>query len=129
MVDGTKDETPEVEDAPRHLRELAAATTEFRTNYKRFAEKHKEFLMLDDDLQASLTNMSGEKDVRLAAQALETRLRITVQAVGKKDESLEGKWTTKVGNFLKKLYPVSQLALSLTAAVSDVNAFLYGIDL
>jgi hypothetical protein len=129
MVDGTEDEIPEVEDAPRHLRELAAATTEFRTNYKRFAEKHKEFLMLDDDLQASLTNIDREKDVRLAAQALETRLRTTVQAVEKKGESLEGKWTTKVGNFLKKLYPVSQLALSLTAAVSDVNAFLYGIDL
>jgi hypothetical protein len=129
MIDGKKEEIPEVKDAPRHLKELAAATTEFRTNYKRFAEKHKEFLMLDDDLQASLTNIDREKDVRLAAQTLETRLRTTVQAVGKKDESLEGKWTTKVGNFLKKLYPVSQLALSLTAAVSDVNAFLYGIDL
>lgn len=129
MVDGTEDEIPKGEDVPRHLKELAAATTELQTNYKRFAEKHKEFLMLDDDLQASLTNIGGEKDVRLAAQALETRLRTTVLAVGKKDESLEGKWTTKVGNFLKKLYPVSQLALSLTVAVSDVNAFLYGTDL
>lgn len=125
IIDGTEDENPEVEDAPRHLKDLAAATTEFQTNYKRFAEKNKQFLLLDGELQASMNNVAAEKDVRLAAEALETCLRSTVQAAENKQEALEGKWTTKVAKFLRKLYPVCQLALNLTEAVSGVNHFLY----
>lgn len=35
-------------------------------------------------------------------------------------KAAEAKWTTKLGNFLAKLYPIVRLSLSVAAAVGDV---------
>jgi hypothetical protein len=109
------------------LRELAAATTEFTTNYRQFAEKNKRFVLLDDDLQIAFQSDEVGKDVKQAAQFFRERLRATVQAVEQKHKSVELKWTSKVTSFLSKLYPVAKLSLSVTVAAADVKFFIVSV--
>jgi hypothetical protein len=47
---------------------------------------------------------------------------VKIQSISQRRKSLtESKWTSQVGQFFTKLFPVAQLALSLTTTAADVT--------
>lgn len=105
----------------RSLTEFEAAVTKFTENYKRFASKHAQYLVVEDDFyQAFLVAKTGN-DISQAGQLFGNQVSASLGAFEKKKTATQGNWTTRLGNFFTKLYPVARLTLSLAGEVGGVS--------
>jgi hypothetical protein len=100
--------------------ELNIAISGFQTTYKTFAKINKQFILLDDDMEEAFRVAQTEGDIRRAATTFSTGISIALEAVRKRKKLETGKWTTKLGTVLSKLYPVARLSLDLLGSIGDV---------
>jgi septation ring formation regulator EzrA len=110
----------EVTRKSRSLTELADAIDKFKENYQLFANKNSQFLLIDEDLQEAFQKAQRQDNIQRAAVTFSEGIWAALRTVEKKKKSAEGKWTTKLGNVLTKLYPVARLSLGLAANIGDV---------
>jgi hypothetical protein len=103
--------------------ELDKASETFKKNYELFAAKNAKFLVVGDEFQAAFTNAKATTDIKRSAQIFGDGVWSTIQAIENKQAAANIKWTSKVGNFLAKLYPVAILTMNLAVAGSDVSHF------
>lgn len=99
---------------------MADAIDQFKENYQLFAKKNSQFLSIDEDLQEAFQKAQGQDNIQRAAMAFSEGIWAALRTVEKKKKSAEGKWITKLGNVLTKLYPVARLSLGLAANIGDV---------
>jgi hypothetical protein len=107
--------------------ELAEAISDFKKNYENFAMNNPRFILIDDDLQNAFTTADAGDDVRHSAQLFGSGIKSVLRTIETKNKINESKWTTRVGNFMTKLYPVARLSLSLVEAVGNVLSNLQKI--
>jgi hypothetical protein len=105
----------------RSLAEFQAAVTKFTENYKRFASKHAQYLVVEDDFYDAFLTAKTGNDISQAGQIFGDQVSASLGAFENKKTATKGNWTTRLGNFFTKLYPVARLTLSLAGAVGDVT--------
>lgn len=104
----------------RSIQELTEAIDEFKKNYEAFSAKNRQFFLIDTELQAAFQSAQEQTDIRHAAKTFSDSIWEVLHAVEKKRKMNSGKWTTKLGNALSKLYPIARLSLGLVQAIGDV---------
>lgn len=100
--------------------ELQKAIHEFKHNYRLFAQKNKQYIILDEALDKAFQISFETADIRDTAEVFRKHVWKTLETMETRKEKLVNKWTTKVGQFVTKLYPVARLASGLTAATAEV---------
>jgi hypothetical protein len=102
--------------------ELKSAIDDFKGNYRQFAEKNPHYLLIEDeeDFYGAFSNSQAEVDIRKAAQTFGNRISTVLRKVDKKTEV---KWTTRLGDFLIKLYPLARLSLAMAGGIAEVISF------
>ena len=107
----------------RSVEELYSAVETFKKNYEQFAAQNTKFLLIGDEFQTSFANATATNDIRRSAEIFGDGVWSTLRAIESKHTAANTKWTSKVGNFLAKLYPVASLTLNLAVAASGVLPF------
>jgi hypothetical protein len=102
----------------RSIRELTEAIDEFKKNYEAFSAKNRQFILIDTE--AAFQAAQEQPDIRHAAKTFSDSIWEVLHAVEKKRKMKSGRWTTKLGNALSKLYPIARLSLGLVQAIGDV---------
>lgn len=106
----------------RLVSELKSAIDDFKGNYHQFAEKNPHYLLIEDeeDFNEAFNNSQAEVDIRKAAQTFGNRIWTVLKRV---EKNTEAKWTTRLGEFLTKLYPLARLSLVMAGGIADVLSF------
>jgi hypothetical protein len=107
----------------RSVEELYSAVETFKKNYEQFAAENTKFLLIGGEFQTSFANATATNDIRRSAEIFGDGVWSTLRAIESKYRAANNKWTSKVGNFLAKLYPVASLTLNLAVAASGVLPF------
>jgi hypothetical protein len=102
----------------RSIQELTEAIDEFKKNYEAFSAKNRQFLLIDTE--AAFQAAQKQNDIRHAAKTFSDSIWEVLHALEKKRKMKSGRWTTKLGNALSKLYPIARLSLGLAQAIGDV---------
>jgi len=103
----------------RSATELEKAIDEFKVNYQHFAQQNKQYIILEDALDGAFQKPHATLNLRDTAEMIRQKLRTTMNTSQTKKESHD-KWTSKIGQFVTKLYPVAKLASGHTASVAEV---------
>ena len=76
--------------------------------------------MIDEDIETALKRDPEHDDIRKRAQRFGQGISVAIKAIERRKKMKEGSWTTKLGSFLAKLYPIASLSLGLLATIGDV---------
>ena len=126
LIEDIPDVSPAAPDRlSRSITELSDAVTEFAKNYQEFASKNRQYLLIDDDVGQVLQPTDTKTNFRSAAQLFELRIQDVMRTVEKKNQFKAGKWTTKLGSFLRKIYPVCRLSVRCLLNVAEVPIYSY----
>jgi len=116
------DETGDTDDEPAS--ELQDAIIKFQKTYEKFSKKNSEYHLVEEDFDQAFEDTGKEPDIRQAAEVFRRKIQSVVQTLEKRKKSAETKWTSRLGGFLIKLYPVARLSLGLTAGIAKVTLLL-----
>ena len=112
--------TPEL----HSLSQLSEALAEFQGTYAKFIEKNKDYLLIDAEVQEAFKNADNVKgDIRKAAVTFADGIWDAIRTIEQRNLTTQGKWTSKLGHFMTKLYPVATLSVGLAGAVGQVWCF------
>jgi hypothetical protein len=100
------------------------AIEEFEGNYTKFAKRNNQYFLIEKDLENAFQRPDKEADIKHTAKTFGENILTTVQTLERKASFNEGKWMSRVGHFLSKLYPVATLACGLTGAIAEVYSQL-----
>lgn len=100
--------------------ELAEAIADFKKNYENFAMHNQQFLLIDDDFQNAFMTAEAGDDIRHSAQLFGAGIGSALRTIETKNKINESKWTSRIGKFMTKLYPLARLSLSVVEAVGNV---------
>jgi hypothetical protein len=110
--------------ASRALAELNTAISEFRDNYGKFAASNQKFLTVHNDVQSALDKAQSETDIKRSAEIFGDSIFQMMRVTERKQQISDSKWTGKLINFLKKVYPVAQVSLTVIGSVGQVISFV-----
>jgi hypothetical protein len=102
------------------LLELEEALNEFKKNYVQFAQKNRQYVLMEDELTNIFSSDATSGDIKDTAKIFEDNIWKTVRITERRKSLTETKWTARIGQFLTKLYPVARLSCGLTAAIAEV---------
>jgi hypothetical protein len=97
------------------------AIKELEEHNKEFVSSNPGFITIKDRFDTAFREADANRDIRRGSQVLSKGILAALQTLEVERNIKKDKWTTKVGNFLKKLYPVARLSLNLTGAVVGVS--------
>lgn len=103
------------------LSDLADAFKTLEKHNKQFISGNPGFVTIKDRFDAALRDADAHPDIRQGSQVLSKGILTALRRLEDEQNTKKDKWTTKVGNFLKKVYPVARVSLSLTSAVAGVS--------
>ena len=104
------------------MSELNEAVSEFRNNYQQYAAKNRQFVLIENDLHGKLQNIHAHGRLGETAQVFGDQIWEVMRGIESKKEISKKKWTTKLGIFSSKLFPIVSLSLNLADAVSQVSS-------
>jgi hypothetical protein len=104
----------------RALLELRVVLAEFKRNYEQFAFKNSHYVLIEDDFERVFESVESSENNRQIAKSFGDKVQTVLQVVERKKNLTAGKWTTKLGNFLRNLYPIMRFSCGLVAAIADV---------
>lgn len=81
---------------------------------------NSQFLLIDEEFQSTFEEAQKHGDIAGASRVFGLGVWGALGTIEKKKIGGQGKWTTKLGNFINKLYPVARLSLEILQAVGDV---------
>jgi hypothetical protein len=103
------------------IADLNIAAAEFFELYEKFAKRGNNFIVAPTNaIQKAMQLSSGEHDVTHSAEVFGDEIAKILDALVGKDIP----WTSKVGHFMKRLYPIASISLRLTSSVSEVICIL-----
>ena len=106
----------------KSLSELSDAVAKFKENYEQFAAKRRDVLLIDIDFQKALEDVEAGGAVGLAAQAFGDKIRDVMRLIETKKELSKNRWSSRLGTFITKLYPVASLSLNLVTIAAQVTS-------
>jgi hypothetical protein len=109
----------------RSLSELEEAIAVSEKNYEQFIALNRKFVLIGDDFRGAFQNAEAGGDIRKSAQLFGDGVWAALRILERKQKFKQTNWTTRVGTFLTKLYPVARISLGLTVAIADVSRTLY----
>jgi len=112
-------------DMPNRLSErisdLNHALKNLEEHNKQFISTNPEFITVKDCFDTALHEADAHPDITQGCHVLSKGILSTLRILEAKRAIKKDKWITKVGNFLKKIYPIARLSLSLASAVAGVS--------
>jgi len=108
---------------PRALSDLNEAITQLKESYTKFTKYNNRYLLIEDDFRDAFENADAHEDFANAAQTFRDGIKSAMVTIRKKQKGEEG-WTTKVGVFITKLYPVAKIALGVSSSIGEVSFHL-----
>jgi len=103
----------------RALKELRSALAQFSENYQRFADKHRQFVRVQEGVELAFIQAENINDMANAAQVFRSEINKTMEILNEKEHSRKS-WPRKLGEFLASIYPVLRLSLCLASAIAEV---------
>ena len=102
---------------------LEAAVQELTVNYETFITRNEQFLRIPENaLNRTFLSIDAEIDIRQAAKAFGYNVKMVLDTVEQKHKIRQENWSTKVGSFLTKCYPIARLSLELAGAIGEVTS-------
>jgi len=102
---------------------LEEAVQELTVNYETFITRNEQFLRIPENaLNRTFLSIDAEIDIRQAAKAFGDNVRMVLDTVEQKHKIRQENWSTKVGSFLTKCYPIARLSLELAGAIGEVTS-------
>lgn len=116
---GDSDTAAPVSQATRAMSELYRAIDEFEKHYKQFSRR---YIVIEEDLESVFQSPQKRElgDLKATAKIFGDNVVMTIKTVEKKQDITQSKWTTQVGLFLTKLYPLARLGCGLMGSVAEV---------
>lgn len=119
--------------SPRLVRsatDLAAVVNEFKENYEMFASKHCQYhdLLNEDQFIIAFDTPEAGNILNRTAETFGERIRTALQTIENKKSINEYRWTTRLGHFVKTLFPVANLSVSLIGSIGDVRHRFYSTN-
>jgi hypothetical protein len=108
--------------------ELRAVLSEFKQNYEQFAFKNRHYVLIEDDFERVFEGVESSENNRQIAKSFGDKVRTVLQVVERKKNLTAGKWTTKLGNFLRNLYPIMRFSCGFIATIADAYIFYFFTD-
>ena len=106
---------------PRAVLELNKAVDEFRGHYILFTKNDTRLLAINEaDLDSALSRSSHITSVKGSATFFGKEIRNVMSSTKQKEQLVETKWTTRVGDFCCRLYPVAKFSIQIAGAVGQV---------
>jgi len=106
---------------PRAVLELNKAVDEFRNHYILFTKNDKRLLAINEaDLDSALSRSSLTTGVKGSATLFGKEIRNVMSITKQKEQLVETKWTTRVGEFCCRLYPVAKFSIQIAGVVGQV---------
>jgi hypothetical protein len=102
------------------LSELEDAIKMFKSNYSQFAKKNQKYILIDDELEIAFPEQITPSDIQSTVEIFSNNIRKTLHVSERRKSLTETRWTSDVGQFFTKLYPVARLSCGLTAAIAEV---------
>jgi hypothetical protein len=109
---------------PGSLARLQEAVAELKGNYEQFVKYNQDFVLPADNFQTAFEDAERETDFRCAARTFKDGIRSVLTVIENKHKSKESKWTSIIGNFIVKLYPIAKLSLGFASAIGEVRSFV-----
>jgi hypothetical protein len=110
---------PQQADLPRGLPELNDAIAELKENYEKFAKHNKNYLLIEEDFHKAFEHADAEDNLPGAAQTFSDGIRSALRTIRVKQKYKENNWSTRVGSFLTKTYPVAKIALGVSSTAGE----------
>ena len=106
----------------RALKDLKEASTVFEENYEYYIKMNPQqgIIKSDEGIQMAIDKAGKSADMKRSAKIFGNEILMTLNAMEKKTKMSDLRWTSKLGNFLSKLYPVAMLSLSFTGVIAEV---------
>lgn len=108
---------------------MNAAVSEFKEHYEQFAAANKQFLRVQNDVQGALDKAQSENDIKRSAEIFGDEIFQILRATERKEQLAQAKWTGKLGKFMKSLYPVAKVSLTLFGSIGEVTPTYKSFDL
>jgi len=78
-------------------------------------------LRVQSDVQRALDKAQFVNDLKQSAAIFGDEILNIMRAMEKKHQVSDAKWTGKLGNFLKKVYPVAKISLTIIGSMGSVS--------
>jgi hypothetical protein len=102
--------------------ELTIAASEFKQNYELFASKHRQYIILQDEIDLAARRAESETSASISAEIFSKRIVTFLEALQAKEEPTQSlKWTRKLGTFLQKVYPIARLCIGVTSSFAQAS--------
>jgi hypothetical protein len=102
--------------------ELTIAASEFRQNYELFISKHRQYFILQDEIDLAARRAESERSPSISAEIFSERIVTFLEALQAKEASTPSHgWTRKLGTFLKKVYPIARLCIGVTSSFAEAS--------
>jgi hypothetical protein len=105
----------------RSLLELNEVLADFQQNYEKFAASNCQYFVIGEDFQGLARITQPGSDIRQSAKIFGERARTVLETLERKKKLSANKWSTRIANFLTKLYPVAKLSCGFVGAVAEVR--------
>ena len=99
------------------------ALTQFEHNYEVFVNHHGQsrYVVITEEVDIAFRNAEAEKNVAMSARTFSRKITTVLDSIKSRQEGTKPKWTTKLGGFLQKIYPIARLTLNITSSVSEAT--------
>lgn len=102
------------------ISDLNHALKNLEEHNKQFISTNPEFVTIKDCFDTALHEADAHPNITQGCHVLSKGILATLRILEAKKTFKKDRWITKVGKFLKKLYPVARLSLSLASTVAAV---------
>jgi hypothetical protein len=103
---------------------LREAVEQFAADYRKFLHKHKQYSAIPIDVDRALAKASQTHDIHESAQVFRHELSSILEIRNRKDQDKSGNWASKVGSFLKHIYPICKVSLQVVGKLGEAS-FLF----
>ena len=111
-IDENDDECPD----------LREAILKFQNSYTKFAKRNQGYFLIDHEFDEVLKSAEKEMDLTRAADIFGTKIHSVFQTLARKNRLMEGSWTSRLGTFMRKVYPIARIAVGVAGDVGDVSS-------
>lgn len=101
--------------------ELEIAALEFKQNYMTYTAKYRQYITPQEEIDKAARQGESEVDLALSAEIFSNQLVSVLASLQAKEDSSKTKWTRKLVDFVKKVYPIARLCVGLTGSFSQAR--------
>jgi len=102
------------------LTNLTEVLVEFQKNYTKFTHKNRHFFVIDEGIFRAIQTAMQVGDIKRSSELFEQEISNTLLTLEKNQIESKSKWTSKLGRFVVRLYPIAKICLSVSSTAAEV---------